>query len=223
MRREEQPRQRSGLRGTDAEKRSPGSAVHRDKELVERLLAGDQRAFEVLADDYIPALYRFALFRLNRDQDLAEEISQATLVKVMTKLSSFRGEATLMTWICACCRMEIAAHFRRQGRRPREVELPDEGTLTDAPLHGSSLEGPDRFVFRRESMELVHAALDQLPPHYGRVLEWKYLEDIPVKEIARRLSTTAKAAESMLTRARDAFRDVYARQLNGPELRLVRS
>jgi len=199
------------------------SVPHPDREFVDRLIAGDERALDELADDYIPALYRFALFRLTRDHDLAEEITQTTLVKVMTKLSSFRGDAALMTWLCACCRMEIAAHFRRSGRRPRQVELPGDETLADSPVHGGSLEGPDRAALRKESMELVHAALDQLPPHYGQALEWKYLEDLSVKEIAERMSTTAKAVESMLTRARDAFRDTYARQLNRPELRLTSS
>ena len=206
----------------EGEKNAP-SAGRRDREFVDRLIAGDERAFEVLADDYIPALYRFALYRLNRDHDLAEEISQTTLVKVIAKLSSFRGEAALMTWLCACCRMEIAAHFRRSGRRPREVELPAEENLVESPIHGGMPESPDKVFLRAESRELVHAALDQLPPHYGKALEWKYLEDLSVKEIAERMSTTAKAVESMLTRARDAFRDSYARQLNRQELALTSS
>jgi RNA polymerase sigma factor (sigma-70 family) len=56
----------------------------------------------------------------------------------------------------------------------------------------------------------VHAVLDRLPPRYGRALEWKYLEELSVKEIARRLEVGPKAAESLLTRARLAFRDAMA-------------
>jgi DNA-directed RNA polymerase specialized sigma24 family protein len=52
--------------------------------------------------------------------------------------------------------------------------------------------------------------LDQLPTRYGDALEWKYGEGLSVKEIATRLGVGPKAAESLLTRARQAFRDAFA-------------
>ena len=94
--------------------------------MVRRMLAGDEAAFEKFADVYIPRLHRFALNRLHRDQELAREIVQATVVKVIAKLDTFRGEAALMTWLCACCRTEIAGHFRRARRGGYEVELDEE-------------------------------------------------------------------------------------------------
>jgi len=51
--------------------------------------------------------------------------------------------------------------------------------------------------------------LDYLPAHYGSALEWKYLDDLSVREIAARLGMGEKAAESLLTRARRAFRDAF--------------
>jgi DNA-directed RNA polymerase specialized sigma24 family protein len=64
---------------------------------------------------------------------------------------------------------------------------------------------------RKQEAHLVHAALDLLPPHYARALEWKYVDRLPVAEIAARLRLGAKAAESLLTRARRAFRAGYER------------
>jgi RNA polymerase sigma factor (sigma-70 family) len=194
-----------------------------DRRLVERMIAGDEGAFETFSDDYIPALYRFALYRLNRDHDLAEEIVQATLVKVIAKMRSFRGDAALMTWLCAVCRMEIAGHFRTTSRRPQEVEWSGEETSTAVPVNGRAPEAADALALRHESAEMVHRALDLLPPRYGKALEWKYLQDLSVKQIAERMEMTPKATESLLTRARNAFREVYTRQLNPPELRLTRS
>ena len=52
--------------------------------------------------------------------------------------------------------------------------------------------------------------LDGLPARYGDALEWKYVEGLPVVEIAARLAVSPKAAESLLTRAREAFRDAFA-------------
>lgn len=166
-----------------------------EERMVDGMRAGDEHAFETFAELYIPGLYRFVLRRLDYDRELTQEIVQSTVCKVIEKLDSYRAEAPLFTWLCACCRNEIAAHFRRAGRRPKEVEL-DEGIAQEQP------EGA-------ETAELVHAALDRLPPSYARAMEWRYLDGLEVAEIAQRLEVTYKAAESLLSRARRAFREAY--------------
>lgn len=183
--------------------------------LVKRMIAGDEAAFEEFADDYIPALYRFAQRRLT-DRELTRDIVQETVCKAIGKLATFRGEAGLMTWLCACCRNEIAAHFRKDGRRRSRVgdavEMTDEIAVEESPLHPGTLpDGPEQALLRKETGELVHIALDAMPPHYSRVLEWKYLDRLSVKEIANRLRVRPKAAESLLTRARNSFRQGYGR------------
>ncbi len=186
-------------------------ARREEKELVRRMVDGEERAFEAFCDDYIPVVFRFAQRRLDGNRELAREMVQSTVCKVIANLASFRGEAALTTWLCACCRNEIAAHFRREGRLYREVELKEELLSTQTAVDLMLPDGPDRALLRKEGAELVHVALDDLPPRYGKALEWKYLENLPVKEIARRLGLGPKAAESLLTRARKAFRDGYAR------------
>ena len=63
---------------------------------------------------------------------------------------------------------------------------------------------------RRELSRLVQATLDHLPGRYGDVLEWKYIQELSVAEIADRLGLGYKATESLLTRARQSFRDGFA-------------
>jgi RNA polymerase sigma-70 factor (ECF subfamily) len=187
-----------------------------ERVMVRGMLAGDESAFERFTDGYIPALHRFASFRLDHDRELTREIVQSTLVKAIAKLSSFRGEASLLTWLRACCKTEIATHFRRGKSRPSEVELTDDQAVKASPLNRTPPDGPERSVLRGETAVLVHAALDLLPPHYGRILEWKYLDSLPVKEIADRMKLKPKAAESLLTRARNSFREIYAGLQVGP-------
>ena len=184
--------------------------VAEEREFVRRMIAGDEAAFDRFADEYVPALYRFAARRLGGDRELTSDIVQTTICKAIAKLSTFRGDAALMTWLCACCRNEIAGHFRKKMRPVREVDLEAVEEAAAAELGGAAPEVPEAVVLRSESHRLVHDALDQLPPHYGQVLEWKYLENLSVKEIARRLAVGPKAAESLLTRAREAFRKVHA-------------
>ena len=180
-----------------------------EKALVERMLAGDEAAMEEFADEYFPGLYRFALARLGGDTDLAREVVQATVCKALAKLETFRGEAPLLGWLCACCRNEIRMGFRKKQRLPRVVELEEDVASDRDP--------PDGALARKEEARHVHAVLDLLPPRYARALEWKYVERVSVKEIAERLRVGAKAAESLLTRARQAFREGYERMSLAPK------
>lgn len=183
-----------------------------ERELVRRMRAGEEAAFEAFADHYIPALYRFAATRLG-ERELIREIVQNTVCKVMQRLDSYRGEATLFTWLCACCRNEIAGYYRHQrAREGGELALDDPATefslASDSP-------DPETLLLETESSMLVHFALDHLPPVYATALRWKYLEGLSVVAIAGRLNLRAKAVESVLTRARKAFRATYE-QLKGP-------
>lgn len=182
-----------------------------DLHLVRRLISGDEAAFAEFFDAYFSALYRFALARLNRDADAAEEVVQATLCKAIPKLKTYRGEAALLTWLCTFCRHEISDHLRRSGSPRRQIELIEEQPEIAAALQSltASIAGPEGSLLSREIARLVHVALDQLPQPYARALEWKYAEGLPVKEIAGRLGVSPKAAESLLTRAREAFRDGF--------------
>jgi len=185
--------------------------MHADTALVRRMLAGDEDAFERFFEDGFPVLYRFALIRLDYREDAAEEVAQAALCQAVRKLSTYRGEAALLTWLCTFCRREIAEYVRRTGQRVR-IDLEEDGPEIRAALeslHAFEQESPEARLHRRQLGERVRRILDQLPPQYGSVLEWKYIDELPVREIADRLGLGAKAAESLLTRARRAFREAF--------------
>ena len=104
-----------------------------------------------------------------------------------------------------------AAMWKEQQR-----ELPEDEPNVRAALDSlAALDSPEQDLQRKELGRLVRTVLDQLPRHYDAVLEWKYVAGLSVNEIAQRLSTSTKAAESLLTRARDAFRDAFAELTGG--------
>lgn len=192
--------------------RDGGRVSAEERELVGRMRGGDEEAFESFATSYLPALYRFALRRLGNDRELAQEIAQETVVKVIERFDSYRGEAALFTWICACCRNEIAGHFRRRTRRPHEVGLgPETETVVAdrAQLGANRPLDPEERLLELEHQELVHLALDRLAERYAQAMEWRYVDELSVGEIAGRWACTYKAAESTLSRARAAFLEVY--------------
>jgi RNA polymerase sigma-70 factor, ECF subfamily len=179
-----------------------------DRTLVTQMLAGREDAFAEFFDVYFPRLYRFALARVG-NEDGAEEIAQATMIQAMRKVGSWRGEAALFTWLCTLCRHEISSYCQRFNR-------PEVVVLDDAPEIRARLEAlaadadtPHGALERRELQRFVQLTLDYLPSRYGDVLEWKYINGLSVREIAERLNASAKSVESLLTRARLAFRDGF--------------
>lgn len=192
-----------------ADERKVPEADDSEAELVREMLAGSEAAFDRFAAEYVPPLWRFAVRRLG-DRELTGDIVQSTTVKAIARLDQFRGESALATWLCAICTREIADHFRRRARAGTEVEL-DESHLAEGSARDGAAPEPEVELLARERDHLVHEALDALPPRYARALEWMYLERVPVREIAERLEIGPKAAESLLTRSRDAFRYVYRR------------
>jgi len=177
-----------------------------DRDLVGRLLRGEEAAFDRFIGDYYPRLYRFAHRRLSGNADAALDVVQSTFQKVVPKLGSWRGEASLFSWMCGFCRFEIAAVWRGEG-----PEIADDDPAVRAVLDSLPAleETPERDYERKELGRVVRIALDHLPRHYVSALEWKYLGGLSVHEIAGRLAMTPKAAESLLTRARQAFRDAF--------------
>ena len=181
-----------------------------DLQLARRLVAGDEQEFARFFDEYYPRVFRFALARLRRDTDAADEMAQQTLCRALRKLHLYRGEASLFTWLCQICRHEIHNHVELRARdAARYVSIDDDPAIRAAleSLPADAHGDPARVASRADVLGLVQVVLDYLPAGYGNALEWKYVEGLEVAEIAARLQVTPLAAESLLARARRAFRE----------------
>lgn len=174
------------------------------------MLAGDERAFDAFFEAYLARVYRFALPRLNGDVEATREVVQAALTKAMRKMGGFRGDASLFTWICQICRREVVDHIRANRRHTRHVVLIDD--QPELRMAIEAIEAPEEYDLvksygRAETGRLVQSVLDRLPSSYGDALEWKYMEGRSVEEIGERLGIGTTAAQSLLARARTAFRE----------------
>ena len=187
----------------------------------ERALAGDAEAVRLLADAALGLLWSFCLYRVGGNRHTCEEVVQETLLRALRDLGRFdpaRAEGCIFGWLTGLARNEIRKR-RTETARDRSLEALWERMdaelldvfrkLDDGPL-------PDAVLEREETRTMVNAAMAQLPPHYREALEAKYLRGRSVRDIAAALGLTEKAAESQLTRAREAFRGTFtalARQL----------
>jgi RNA polymerase sigma-70 factor (ECF subfamily) len=196
------------------------SVVHVDVPLARRILRGDAQAFRTLFDSFFPRLYRFALAHLDGDHDAASEVVQQTFCKAIERLDTYRGEAALYTWFCQICRHTLIDYCRSAQRDRRAVmhieDEPEIRAVLEALSAPLTLQ-PDVQVWQRDIRRLVQATVDALPERYGDILEWKYVDGLSVDEIAARLNLSQKAAESLLMRARTAFRGAIADMTDVPE------
>jgi RNA polymerase sigma-70 factor, ECF subfamily len=184
--------------------------LHSDQELIAAMLAGDEAAFRQFFETYFPRVYRFALPRLDGQAEAAKEVVQATLTKAMRALPGYRGEAALFSWLCQICRRQIVDHLRANRRHAENIVLIDDTPELRAALE--SIEAPAAHdplhgYGHTQTQRLVQSVLDRLPARYGDVLEWKYIEGRSVEEIGERLGIGHTAAQSILARARTAFRE----------------
>jgi RNA polymerase sigma-70 factor (ECF subfamily) len=183
-----------------------------DRKLAKQLLAGDARAFDRFFEDNFARLYRFTMARLGDNPDDAREIVQTTLTRAVQKMHTYRAESAMFTWLCAICRNTISDWLKSQNRYREHIVLVEDYPEVQAAVdsfQAPPADSPERNFQRVEALRLIQVALDRLPPRYGDVLEWKYVEGHSVKDISARLEIGTEATQSLLARAKRAFADVY--------------
>ena len=194
--------------------------VHVDRAVARRILAGDEAAFQELFDRFFPRLYRFALSRLDGDRDTAQDVVQQTFCNAIERLDGYRGEAALYTWFCQICRNVLADHWRGRLRRDERMvpleDRPDVRAVLES-LAAPAGDTPEFGAWQSDVRRVLEAAMDGLPGQYGDILEWKYIDGLSVRHIAERLGQSPKAAESMLGRARAAFREAVEELAGTPD------
>lgn len=174
------------------------------------MLAGREAAFRGFFDAFFPRVYRFALPRLAGDAEATKEVVQSTLTKAVRNLAGYRGDAALFSWLCQICRRQIVDYLRANRHHAAKLVLIEDSAELRAAIE--SIEAPPgdepaQGYDEAETRRLIQSVLDRLPSRYGDVLEWKYVEGRSVEEIGELLGVSYVAAQSMLARARVAFRE----------------
>lgn len=177
-------------------------------------LAGDGRAVAELARRMLRPLYRFCFYRVGGDRHLAEDVVQETFVCAIRELEKYepdRAAGNIFPWLTGLARNEIRRvlkHVRNAQsleqlwlRMDRDL-LRIYAKLADEPFG-------DELLARQETQQMVNVTMSQLPGRYREALEAKYVDGDSVQTMAQRQGATEKAIESLLTRARRAFRETF--------------
>ena len=178
-----------------------GMRVWQEARLREAVLAGDEKAWELLYVESMPGLYRFVLAQSDGRPELADDIAQESWMVAVRSMRRFDPErCRFSTWLHA-----IARNLLRQ-RREAEVRREPATGVGDLEAIGRS--GPavtDEFGSR------MCQALEHLAPEERALLVDKYEHRLSLKDIAKASGRTVKAVESRLARAREALRTAWLR------------
>jgi len=179
-----------------------------DLMLVERTVAGDQRAFELLVIKYQRRIQRL-IGRMVRDVDLVEDIAQETFIRAYRALHQFRGDAQFYTWL-----YRIAVNTAKKAL----MDLKRDPTVSESALRGSDDEDetsrpgnepttddtPESQLAAKEIAAVVNAAMEALPPDLREAVILREIEGLSYEEIAAAMNCPIGTVRSRIFRAREA-------------------
>ncbi len=177
-----------------------------DLELAMRAQTRDAEAFRAIMRMHNQKLYRLARSIVRNDSE-AEDIVQETYVTAFAHLASFRGEASLATWLSRIAINEALGRLRRK-RRAAAVFMSEpagEAHIIPFPLAASG-DDPERSMAQRQILRLVEQATDALPDAYRTVFVARVIEGLSIEETADLLGIKPQTVKTRLHRARELVR-----------------
>lgn len=171
--------------------------------IVQSILRGETKAVRELYREYEKIVRRFLQGKISNESDV-EELLQDTFMSALDSLPLYRGDSTLKTWILSIARHEVADFYRK--RYVRKVVEKTSPLFDEVVAEMSSPEFEMKKIKMRKKFYRAYRTLSQ---DYRDVLSYRYELGMSVKEVAGRMKMTLKATESLLFRARVAFRLAY--------------
>jgi len=186
--------------------------VNADLLLVQRTLAGDQRAYGLLVVKYQRRVERL-IGRMVRDSDLVQDIAQETFIRAYRALGQFRGEAQFYTWLYRIAVNTAKKQLMELKRDPVVLMsslMRNEDDETSAPeleLNGqvADAETPESLLASKEIAQAVNDAMEALPKELGQAIALREIEGLSYEEIAQALDCPIGTVRSRIFRAREAI------------------
>jgi len=160
--------------------------------------ATDHRAaFLALYDDVLPDVYGYLLRRCGSSA-LAEDLTSETFIAAIDAMRRDRVPSMTVAWLITVARNKMVDHWRRVAREDRMLEAVDGAAVAHDDVWDVVLD-----------VAAAHGTLARLGPHHRCALTLRYLDGLPVRDVAAALGRTVGATEVLLVRSRRAFRDLH--------------
>lgn len=169
-----------------------------DETLVTGVREARQDAFNQLYDRYFQRIYSFVYLRVRNHAD-CEEIVQETFTAVFRSIEAFRGQSTLLSWIYGIAKNSVNNHLRRAKLRAQWVELVEPDVLV--PAAGVAGTPEDELSLRRYA-DTIRERLGSIATWQAEVFLLRHVENLPIREIAKRTARSSDAIRSSLYRVK---------------------
>ena len=187
----------------------PSLPADSDLQLVERTVAGDQRAYELLVIKYQRRIERL-IGRMVRDTDLVQDIAQETFIRAYRALHQFRGDAQFYTWLYRIAVNTAKKALMDMKRNPvisenalRGGDDEDETSRVDNEL--TTEETPETVLAAQEIARVVNAAMEALPEDLRQAVTLREIEGLSYEEISLAMNCPIGTVRSRIFRAREAI------------------
>lgn len=176
-----------------------------DQELVERVQAGDKRAFDLLVIKYQSRIVN-VISRYLRDPVESMDLAQEAFIKAYRALPNFRGESAFYTWLYRIAINTAKNYLVAQSRRPPtdDVEA-SEAEQFDGPSALKENSTPESMMLRDEIQSVIFSAIEALPEDLRTAITLRELEDMSYEEIAEAMDCPIGTVRSRIFRAREAI------------------
>jgi RNA polymerase sigma-70 factor (ECF subfamily) len=195
----------------------PASSLD-EEQLVARLRAGDEAAYEALVRTYTGRLLAITR-RMLISEDDARDAVQDVFISVFRNLGRFAGESRLSTWLYRVAVNTALMKLRTRRRHPEDPIEPLLPSFLDDGHHAEQFrsweELPDDALERRRTQALIRQSIDRLPDAYRTVLLLRDIEQMTTEETAAALGDTINAVKIRLHRARQALRTLLDPHFRG--------
>ena len=193
--------------------------AEQDLELVRRCQRGDETAFGQLVSRYQRKVYTIALSMVKSPDD-AMDIAQEAFIKVHRYLGNFQGSSSFYTWLYRIIVNLCIDHMRRSGKfisaefdeRTHDREHDEKDVCVLSSDLGNN---PSRTIGRKELMEQIQKAIDQLPPYHSEVIRMREIDGLSYAEMAKKMKVSKGTIMSRLHHARHKLQRLLKDYLDG--------
>ena len=170
-----------------------------DAELIEGIRRSNEADFNLLYERYFQRVYSFAYLRLRNRAD-TEEVVQDVFTVVFRSIDAYRGQSSLLAWIYGIAKNTVNNHIRRIKAHEQRIERAEaELERSSQPMASCT---PEEHVSLRRSEQAMQERFAALADWHKEVFVLRHFEDLPIDEIAQRVSRSNDAVRSSLYRVK---------------------
>ncbi len=183
--------------------------MHTDRDLVNTILGGDNRAFTILVKRHERLVWHIVM-KLTDDQDTIKDISQEVFIRIYQKLKDFGFRSKLSTWIATVAYRTAVNELKKRNRKIAQ----DIHQINEWKEQFIDIAHPEYIATQKELKQMIRQAIDRLPDQYKMVLTLYHMEEFNYQEISDITEMPPGTVKNYLFRARKLLKEMLKKKLN---------